>query len=244
MPRCFISPGELEQTVCRLDSGDAHHLINVLRLRDGDQVTACDGAGRAAAAHLRIAGRKQASLERTGEIQSVPRFLPLIYICVAVPKGARMDLLIEKCTELGVHAIQPLIIQRSVAMKNESAKESRIVRWQRIAQAAAAQSGRAWLPQLLPPASLAQTITDTRQLDLRLCAALVPQAEEIRNTLQRSSRTPQSICIWIGPEGDFTAEEYKQIFDSGIMPVNLGPHTMRVETAAIAATAICAACRQ
>lgn len=243
MPRCFITQGQLELERCRLDSRDYHHLINVLRLRDGAPITVCDGAGNEATALLHITGRKQAEAERTSNIRFIPQSLPLIYICVAVPKSTRMDLLIEKCTELGVHAIQPLVCSRSVTKKNESAKKSTFERWQRIAQTAAAQSGRAWLPQLLFSVNLAQSITDTQLIDLRLCAALVPQAENIRKKLQSSSShaTPRSICLWIGPEGDFTADEYHHIFESGIAPVSLGPHTLRVETAAIAATAICKA---
>lgn len=239
MPNCFIEPKEWEAGEYHLSREDIRHLIKVLRLPEGAEVTALNGTGGVVKTVIKKTGRDAYLLQRSGEPEHLPEPFPRIVLLSAIPKGARMDLLIEKTTELGVSEIQPVECEHSVVSLTEEAAAKRIDRWQRISRMAAEQSGRSWLPCLHSPVSFEKALLQMRLTSLQLCAAMQTSAQSFHTVSAALEQPPKQVTIWIGPEGDFSENEYSLLNSSGVIPLSLGPLTLRVETAAITAVALC-----
>ena len=235
MHRQQVSPQAIAQDTLTLAGPDAHHLLHVLRVREGDEVGAFDGQG---------ATRLYAVAARTPEALTLVAKQPLfrqdvrpvrLTLFVCVPKGERMEWLLEKATELGVDRIVPVLSARTVVRLDPRQAQAKRDRWLRIVQAAARQCGAARLPDLLPPTPFAETAPLMRACTALIVAALTPQAKPLDPVLDAldPDRPGQDWGWWCGPEGDFTPEELQAILDAGATPVTLGPLILRVETAAL-----------
>ena len=228
----------IRRGACDLSSAESRHAAAVMRARVGDAVELFDGRGTVAdAAVIRVAP-KSVSVEVTAPKPRVPPPQPCVSLHVAVPKGPRQHILIEKCTELGVGVIQPMIAARSVVKSGPSV----ISRWRRYAIEAGKQSRQAWIPEIQPPLVFRQTIEVERvrvEQALNLIASLdpgaLPFAEALREATASSGLT--HIAAWIGPEGGFTPDEMQAALAAGLQPVSLGASVLRIETAAIAVAA-------
>lgn len=192
-----------------LSKDDAHHLLRVLRLRDGESVTASDGQGS-----WRMCTVAGDSLLPTGAAVVEPAGAPLT-IAAAIPKGDRLEWMVQKLTELGVSKIVLLHCERSVVRWKADRAASQMERLGRVAREAAMQSRRVWLPQLRGPVDFSEAAA--------LAGAVVadPDGEPLAN----------ASVVLIGPEGGFTDAERQLCLQS----VSLGSNILRVETAAIAA---------
>jgi len=209
---------------------DARKLITVLRRQTGDRVQIVDSGGVAFAARLEIDGKVVRALLDAplagGEIEPGAR----IVVAQAIPKGQKMDFIVEKATELGVAAIVPLRSARVVGDRTGDAKHDR---WQRIARAAAQQSGRARVPRIEPVADWAalRATFDTYE------RVYIPWegagAGPLRQRFESEARGAASILIIIGPEGGFSADEVARAQAAGAVPVSLGTRILRTETAAL-----------
>lgn len=217
--------GDLELPVP--STQDAHHLERVLRLRDGEPVTISDGRGRWRTGVFRMAGRAGPSspwLETTGPIVEVARPAPLVAIAFAVPKGDRPDLVVQKLTEIGADELIPMATARGVVRWDAERAEKHRQRFVRIAHEAAAQSRRTWLPVISPLSPFG-------------AVAARPGA-----ALAAPGGTPPGIetpLILVGPEGGWSDDELA----AARSVVGLGPHVLRVETAAIVACTLLVADR-
>lgn len=151
-------------------------------------------------------------------------------LAVAMPKGQRAGYLIEKCTELGVAAIWPLLAERSVARPGSDSHR----KWCRRAVEAAKQSQRAWVPTIAPPQSFGDTVARVGNFEDACLADTTKSAMSFRAFLATQS---SSVLVWIGPEGGWTSTERAQAMEAGAVPIRLGPTILRAETAAVAACA-------
>jgi 16S rRNA (uracil1498-N3)-methyltransferase len=154
----------------------------------------------------------------------------------AVPKGKIIESIIQKATELGVTRIVPLLSERVVVDLDEKHAGRKAEKWQQVAVEAIKQCGAAWLPRVELPVTPKEFLARRETFELPLVASLQPGAEHPRNYFRKfeaqHGRKPRSACIWIGPEGDFTAEEVGAITSGGAWPITLGRLVLRVETAA------------
>ncbi|MFQ5495030.1 MAG: RsmE family RNA methyltransferase [Phycisphaerae bacterium] len=233
-PRLFCPELTEGQTV--LSAEESHHAVAALRARPGQRVILFDGAGREACAVIEAveAGRLTVRVER---IQLRPFELTIrLTLAVAMGRAHRQGYLIEKCTELGVAAIQPVITARSVARPADRMVE----KWFRRAVEAAKQSGRSWVPTIECPRPLGNVLENVDRFDAAFLALPGPGHASFAALLTRQ-RPDTSVLVWIGPEGGFTDEERRIVRESGAAAVTLAPTTLRTETAAVAACAICAA---
>ena len=214
---------------------DGHHLARVLRLRAGETVTVADGCG-AWRPYRVAAGEPGAAsgvhLEASGNLQQEPVLAPRLAVAFALTKGDKPELAVQKLTELGIDRIVPVLADRSVSRPDPSRALAAADRWRRIAREAARQCRRATLPaveELSPLASLARH------------PALVV-AERGGDPAERLGSPPgDEILVVIGPEGGLTDSEV-----DGLKPwarLDLGPHVLRAETAALAAAALLGAGR-
>jgi 16S rRNA (uracil1498-N3)-methyltransferase len=181
-------------------------------------------------------------LERTGATSAEGRILrhrrrkrePIaeVTLAQALPKGARLEQIIRQGTELGVHAIMPMITEHTVVSPQRRSDGKRQDRWQRIAIDAMKQSLRAHLPEVGSPVSLAEILTQAPRFDISLMAALSEDANPLGDVLDRVA-SRRRILMLVGPEGGFSRPEMDQARSSGVHLITLGPRRLRAETAAI-----------
>ena len=229
MPRVFVPSERLSGEKVVLDGEPHRHLVKVLRLQPGSDVQIFDGGGTEIEARVLAVGPRTIELE-LGPRRAVAVAPVAISLLQAVPKGDRMDLIVQKATELGVARIVPVLAQRSVAKPSAS----RARRWQTIAQEAARQSGRADVPEVTDPVPLSEAVIAAPE-----GARFVLWEEEHGQSLRRLlDGSAGAISLLVGPEGGFAVQEVVDARSQGFVPVGLGPRILRVETAAIVAMAL------
>jgi 16S rRNA (uracil1498-N3)-methyltransferase len=215
-----------------LEGNAASHVTRVLRLRVGEALTLFNGAGGEYAASIDAArgGRLTVAV---GEPRAVERESPLtLTLAQGVSRGERMDLVVQKATELGVSGIVPLFTERSVVRLGAQQAERKLNHWRAIAIAACEQSGRNRLPNVAPPVSLADLLRSGADREGGTRLLLSPGASSRLDALPRPAT---SVTVLIGPEGGLTNAEQEAAVAAGFLPVRLGPRVLRTETAAIAA---------
>ncbi len=232
MPRFFCpQPLAIGQTVS-LPDHVAHH-VQVLRLAVGDRITLFNGDGGQYTATLATIEKKRASAD-IKLFEPVETELPYaVTLAQALPEASKMDWIIEKAVELGVHAIQPLAAQRCVVRLSSDRAEKKMQHWQGVIVAASEQSGRNRLATLAEPVAFSQWIA---QDDLHRRVLLSPRAEQPLSEWARH-HPPQSLALMIGPEGGFTEREEDEAIARGVLALSMGPRVLRTETAGLAALA-------
>ena len=234
MHRCYIETGRWDGNRIIPSTEEAHHIRHVLRARDGESVRIFDGAGREAVAVLHAGPGEPLRLEvQDAALAAMNRGMDIVLV-QAVLKGTRMDLLIEKATELGVSRIVPVLTQRTIPRLDGEQALQKKARWERIAVSAAKQCGTRWLPVIETPlaleAALLKAATGGGPL---LLASLAGNTRPLAAVIDEwRAAPPPSIGIIIGPEGDLTPEETARLLAAGAIPVSLGNLTLRAETAA------------
>ena len=154
-----------------------------------------------------------------------------IYLFQGLPKADKMELIIQKAVELGAFQIIPVAMKRCVVKLDEKKADSKIKRWQGIAEAAAKQSKRGVIPTVAPVMSYAQAVKMASEMDLKLVPYELAEGMPQTKQLIESARPGQQIAIFIGPEGGFDPEEIRLATEAGIQPITLGKRILRTETA-------------
>lgn len=235
MYRQQVSPEAIREDRLTLEGPGAHHLLHVLRAAPGTEVGAFDGEGHTRLYHVAEVLPGALVLEAKQPLFSAkdPPVRTVLFACI--PKGDRMDWMLEKATELGVSEIVPVMSARTVVRLDGRQAAAKQARWQRIVESAARQCGAAFVPTVLPPVPFGDTVARMRACTTLIVAALIPQAGPLDPVLQGldPDRPGQVWGWWCGPEGDFTPEEMRTILGCGAVPVTLGPLILRVETAAV-----------
>ena len=241
MPRFFVPSPEVVGGRLRLPKSEASHAVSVLRVREGERVTALDGAGGEWLCEVGERGRRDVEL---GVLESRRHERPAhrLTLVQAIVKGKAMELILQKATELGATRIVPLIVDRSVARPDPAELQAKLAKWRTIAVESIKQCGAFWLPTIDSPCGVSEFLSRSDDVDLSLIASLGEGIEDTRTVFQefrkRRGVNPSSASIWIGPEGDFSPSELEAIQASGVAGVSLGPLTLRSETAAICGLAI------
>lgn len=225
--RFFVSAAPAQGRAV-LEGDEARHLARVLRARVGDAVTLFDGSGRQWAARVAAIGRDAVALEAADpQVDPQADGTPLT-LAVALPKGDRQKWMVEKLTELGVRTLVPLETVRGVAEATDAAR----ARLERAVIEACKQCGRNTLLEISPPRSLATVLAGAPDY----VQVLVAHPGGPPPATQAGSRAGAVLAL-VGPEGGFTAEELAAADSAGAERVGLGPHILRVETAAVALAA-------
>lgn len=249
LPRFFVGalPGALPDHELQLPDGAARH-VQVLRMQPGQCIQVFDGAGQEWVAEIGEMGRKHVAVRLQSAVPN-HRELPVrITLAVGMPANDRMDTVIEKATELGAYAIQPLMCQRSVLRLDGDRANKKVAHWQGVAVAASEQCGRAVVPVVHPVQSLNTWLrseaASSAQFDHRAVLSL-REARSIRSVLQAATATDSTQAVrWVflnGPEGGLNEEEEASALQAGWQAVTLGARTLRADTAPLAALSVMAA---
>jgi 16S rRNA (uracil1498-N3)-methyltransferase len=229
VPRLYLPSTLTEGAILDLGEQSAHHLTHVLRLRPGAPIRVFDGQGHEHEATVHALHRARVTVELGAAARSVPEPQLSITLAQGVPRGDRMDLILQKAVELGVSAVQPLWTERSQSRVTGERLEKRLRHWQGVVINACEQCGRATLPGLAPPADYGAWLSGDPGGGCRLL--LDPAAGRSLGDLQPPGNT---ILLLVGPEGGVSAEETRLAETAGFSPVRLGPRILRTETAALA----------
>ena len=238
MHRAYVPPGTLDESVISLSDDKAHHIARVLRLRAGDQIGLFDGSGQEWLVRLT---HVSAAL-----VQGEPVTLlaapsspcnKIVVLGQGLPQGAKMDWIVEKCSELGLSTLVPLHTELSVVRRVGQRMTEKMARWQRIAAAAAGQCGRRTLLEIGTSSSLADFCARYNAAPVKIICWEQEKSRGIRQALEAGDdRYP--IAVLVGPESGFTEAEVAIAKAHGFVPVSLGPRRLRTETAAVAVTSI------
>jgi 16S rRNA (uracil1498-N3)-methyltransferase len=230
--RVYIDVALAHRRSCELTGNAANHVARVLRLGAGEPLVLFDGRGGEYAAVIETL-RKDRVVVAIGEHSDEERESALrITLAQGIARAERMDLIVQKATELGVQRIVPIAAARSVVRTDEKQAKRKHEHWQSVAAAACEQCGRNRLPAIDPPTHLGAWLSAGPAADAALI--LSPRAD---TTLRSALAGARSIDLLIGPEGGLSPDEVATAGSAGFRPVRLGPRILRTETAAIAALA-------
>lgn len=242
MHRFFCPNADFNSPLINLTQPEEiHHLKNVLRLTTNDTVIIFDGKGRETSGTILTVEKQCVRIQINGTSDEPKKALRLSLAC-AIPKNAKFEMIIEKCTELGVDEIIPLQTHRTEVIVPQAKALSKLTRYQTVAINAAKQSKRKTIPKIYPITTFkdALRLVESPQT-LALIPCLTDPRENLKDVLQKSLfDQPSQIIFLIGPEGDFTPQEIRDAVSAKCIPVSLGERVLKVDTAAISVVAIAA----
>lgn len=223
-PRCWVE-GALAEGELRLSAAEQRHLEKVRRIRAGEEVCVLNGTGQMGFGCL----LEQGGVELTSVIR-VPRPTPELHLFLGAVKHSAWEEVLRHATELGVSRIVRVECSHAVS-RVEGKAEKKVLRWRELLVEACKQSANPWMPELLLMNSVSAALEESRRLPAGVVAQLGGEPKSLGETLPEE--LPDAMAVWIGPEGDFSAEEYTLIREAGVVPVSLGPRVLRTETAAL-----------
>lgn len=231
----FVQPEQIGEQEIRIEGGDVNHIRNVLRMNPGEQVTVSSGEGKKEYRCEISRIEEDCVTAKIMWAQDADTELPSrICLFQGLPKGDKMELIIQKAVELGVYEIVPVATKRAVVKLDKKKEEAKQKRWNAISESAAKQSKRMLIPRVKPVMSFAQAVEYARTYDRRLIPYELAEGMEKTRELFRGLQPGESIAVFIGPEGGFDEKEIELAEKVGIDPVTLGRRILRTETAGMA----------
>ena len=232
MPRFFCT--QVGESTAVITGEDARHISKVLRMRVGDTLTLCDTQGRDFLCQIEALSPEETTLSVLESRPSDTEPNVFVRLYQGLPKGDKLELIVQKAVELGVSEIIPVATHRCVAKLDDRSQEKKLARYQRIAYEAAKQCGRGIVPAVKPPLTFAQAVEQTQESDLSILFYENSTAP-LKEVLSRPAKT---ISILVGPEGGFEPEEVQLALEKGWESLSLGKRILRCETAPLAALSV------
>ena len=232
MYQFFVEPSQIQGTRVVITGNDVNHIKNVLRMQPGEEIAVSNGED----------GKEyRCGIEELydDEILCTLRFIKedwvelpsKIYLFQGLPKADKMELIVQKAVELGVHEIIPVSTKRAVVKLDEKKAKSKIARWQTISEAAAKQSKRRIVPIIHSVMSFKEAVQYAKDMDIKCIPYELAEGMKITREFIEGIKPGQNIAIFIGPEGGFEESEIGTALENGITPITLGKRILRTETA-------------
>lgn len=231
MSRFYVPPECVAGGKIIIRGGELHHARDVMRLAENDEITVFDGTGREYCGLILRVDKGQMTVAIKKTVERKPGGCELILV-QALPKSDKMDLVVEKATELGVERIIPVMTERTVVRPDIKRTE----RWRKIALIAAKQCGRTTIPEVMPVTVFADSLDALKEPEIKIIPCLYENTKALKEVLR--GRRAGSAAVFIGPEGDFTKREIEEAKMIGAVPVSLGAEVLRSETAAVSVLSI------
>lgn len=243
MQRYFVSRESFSEDSVIIGGDDARHIAKVMRGRPGDKLIVSDGASREALAEIAGIGDGVVTVSILEHLPMTQEPKVQITVAQSLPKGDKMETVIQKCTEIGATSFVPFLSGRTIVQYDERKEGKRLERWRKIAKEAAEQAHRNIVPEIAAPLSWKELLKSTGGYDvvffcyekeegLQLRSAAAPWAKRLK---EGSGET--SALVIVGPEGGFSEDECREAEQAGAVPVGLGRRILRCETAGMVAAA-------
>lgn len=234
MHHFFVPQEAVEETRITVTGPDVNHIKNVLRMRPGEEVliTTKDGEDFL----CRIASVEEKAVEAQILSRQEGKELPLdLYLFQGLPKGDKMELIIQKAVELGVYKVIPVMTQNTVVKLDQKKEQAKLRRWQAVSESAAKQSKRSRIPEIGGVASFSEALRQASFLDrIWIPYERADGMETLKKELEAIGSGVRSIGIFIGPEGGFQEKEVEEAEKAGACAISLGKRILRTETAGMA----------
>ena len=225
----------IDETIV-MDEFAAHHALKVMRLKNNDQLILFNGDGSDYTGHVTSISKRQVQVlvksKKNIESESNIR----VILLQALTSNEKMDLIIQKTTELGISEIQPIVCERSIVKIKKEKIKKKLSHWRQVAIAACEQCGRAKIPKIHEPENIIKYLERIIESDKDTKIILSPEASKSLDNIAPNIK--QDIKVLIGPEGDFTKQELDLSIQNGFSPIKIGPRILRTETAPISILSI------
>ncbi len=238
MNRFFVNPLQVnaEDNEIIIQGDDVKHISKVLRLTEGDEIEICDGEAWEYIGRIQRIDKSEVTAAIIGRepLKTEAKLHVILY--QGLPKGTKMELILQKTTEMGIAEIVPVITDRAVVqLKDQKDKEKKAERWYKITEEAAKQSKRGIIPEVHVPISFNDALKQSASNDMNILAYEKESQKGLKALLTHSKdKSMRKIGLWIGPEGGFTEEEISLALQNNVNTVTLGPRILRTETAGFA----------
>lgn len=233
MYQFFVEEEQVHSDSISITGGDVNHIKNVLRMKNGEKIRVSKKSGQAYFCHISSILDDEVIAAIDSADETGTELDNHIVLYQGLPKGDKMELIIQKAVELGVSEIVPVAMKNCVVKLDEKKAQSKCKRWQAIAESAAKQSKRTVIPQIQMPLSWKQALEEAKELDVVLVPYENERGMEATREIFRSIPEGASIGVMIGPEGGFSPEEIAQL-DKDMHRISLGRRILRTETAGMA----------
>lgn len=235
MQRYFVDPSAWRDNHITITGDDVHHIVRVMRGQTGDHLLISDSNGRLAKVELTALDAKQVDARVVDMLPLVAEPKSPIWVAQALPKADKMELIVQKGTEIGVGAFLPFTSARTI-VQYDAKKQGKVVeRWSKIAKEAAEQAHRDVLPVLHAPQSWKQMLARIPETAATFICYEKQLGEGLRKTLEQVADDGRPVMVIVGPEGGFTEQEITQAVEAGAIAITLGARILRTETAALVA---------
>ncbi len=239
MHRFFVEEPAMGEDSITITGGDVNHIKNVLRMSVGDKICVINGQNNKEYYCEITAVGNDAVDTRICEIRESDQELGNeIVLFQGLPKSDKMELIIQKAVELGVHTIVPVSTDRTVVKLDAKKEANKRKRWMSISESAAKQSGRLRIPEVTPVVSYREALEMAKKMDVRLIPYELAEGMEKTRELMSSIQPGQSVAVFIGPEGGFESSEIEKAMEIGAWPITLGKRILRTETAGLVTLAM------
>ncbi|MCI7226042.1 MAG: 16S rRNA (uracil(1498)-N(3))-methyltransferase [Lachnospiraceae bacterium] len=239
MHRFFVEEPAMGENSITITGGDVNHIKNVLRMAVGDKICVINGQNNKEYYCEITAVGNDAVDTRICEIRESDQELGNeVVLFQGLPKSDKMELIIQKAVELGVHTIVPVSTDRTVVKLDAKKEANKRKRWMSISESAAKQSGRLRIPEVTPVVSYREALEMAKKMDVRLIPYELAEGMEKTRELMSSIQPGQSVAVFIGPEGGFESSEIEKAMEIGAWPITLGKRILRTETAGLVTLAM------
>lgn len=231
MHHFFVGPSQVQEGKICIEGSDINHMKNVLRMKIGELLEVNDGCGNLYMCEVEAYEEEAAWVKILERYDAVSELPAKIYLFQGLPKGDKMELIIQKAVELGVYEIIPVSTKRAVVKLDEKKAAKKVQRWNAIAEGGAKQSGRGLVPEVTEVLTFKQALEKAKSLDIVMVPYEKAKGMEATYQAVQAVQPGKSVGIFIGPEGGFEEEEIVKAMESGAVPVSLGKRILRTETA-------------
>lgn len=238
MDRFFVEKKNvnLENNTCIIEGEDVKHISKVLRCRVGEELEICDNDNNEYICEITSIDKSEVQLNIMDKVDIKRESDLKIKVYQGLPKGPKMEMILQKLTEVGVDEIILVQTKRTVVKVEDKKEDKKIERWERIIYEAAKQSKRGKIPKLRGILSFKEALSDMGKNDLNIAPYENERTKSIKQAIK--GQDINNIGIFVGPEGGFEDTEIKDIEDIGGQSVSLGPRILRTETASLVASSI------
>ncbi|WP_058485394.1 16S rRNA (uracil(1498)-N(3))-methyltransferase [Defluviitalea phaphyphila] len=232
MHRFFVEPTQIKNNNISIYGEDVKHISKVLRLKNNDKIIICNGQGTDYECIIKNINKEEIVTEIISSRSSSGEPKVKITLFQGVTKSDKMNIVIQKCVEMGIYKIVPVITDRTIVkIENEKKEKSKLLRWQKISEAAAKQSQRGIIPNITEIITFSEAIKEAKKIDFKVIAYEKEKINHLKDIFKKFEG--RDIAIFIGPEGGFTEEEISLAKENNIIPITLGKRILRTETAGL-----------